>query len=105
MLDLYGAADLYPWPDGLPLARIHLGSLGLEEFHNLLPLIQSCFVGIDVEVSYFSDWVLTADQLDSVLRCLEAKLDATRSDEWESLKEFLNSLARARGRNVLAVCD
>lgn len=105
MLDFYAVEDLGPWPDDLPLLREYVGSMDIGEFHECLPLISPCFVGIGVEISYFTDWTLTSDQVEAALLCLFRSPSEVTGSAQIAVGKFVDAVRQAEGRTLLAVCD
>ena len=105
MLDFYAVRDLHPFPEDLPTERISLGSMDIAEYHSCAALVEPCLAEIGVEASYFSDWIVAAEQHVEVLRCLgRSSQDAT--EEARHALEVLTAIVRgAGGLTLLAVCD
>lgn len=102
MLDLYAIDRLEPWPDDLPADRLPVGSIDIHDFHKCVSIVAPCFEAAGVEISYFTDWIVSADQLKLVLRCLDSSFEAPSST---ALTGFVEAIRRAAGHTLLAVCD
>ena len=96
--------DLHPFPEDVPAERVSLGSMDIAEYHSCAELVEPCLAMIGVEASYFSDWIVPAEQHAEVLRCLERPQDST-GEARRALEVFTAIVRGAAGLTLLAVCD
>lgn len=105
MLDFYVAADLSPWPDDVPADGERVGGIDLHDYQLCGAAIEGVLAEVGVVASYFDDWIVPLDLLDTVRGRLVAANASL--DPWAQtpMLEFIRIVQAAEGRTLLAVCD
>lgn len=105
MLEFVAFDDLSPYPNDMPDDHRLLGSLSLAEYGHCHEFVEPCFAAVDIEFTFFNDWLIPIDAQPQLAACLSKLMCSATGPALSAVRSLHTILKRAKGAKVLAVCD